>query len=219
MINTNELNEDSCAHGIPRSKPCFFCAEAGINFQRDAEIYEEMYIKTSNTAFELAFKLAERIEIWKQATKSSSLVEYFKGIRKCRRIRWSDNSLRQAYTVATEFPDLLDKKENLLCFSIYREIVNTGEITLEQKQEIRKIAEEKKLSFKKVRELIKTEFRKDEADKNDESKIKEEIIFHTEEDFLRQVKEFLQRQKGLKLGSTITLRLRKQKEERNERIS
>lgn len=136
--------------------------------------------------------------------------DYFKAIKKSKRIRWSENSLRQAYAVALEFPDLSEKRENRLCFSSYREIANAG-ISPEEKQEIRKIAEEEELRFGEVRKLIKTEYKKEEVKETDNSEIKEEIVYHTEEDFVKRVKEFLKRHKDLEAGTTIILQFKNRK--------
>lgn len=210
MSHTNDLNQNLCSHGIQKDKPCFFCAQEGIYFQRDTEVYEEIYIKTSNVSFELAFELDKRIKIWKEATKNPCLGDYFKAIKKSKRIRWSENSLRQAYSVALEFPDLSEKRENRLCFSSYREIANSG-ISPEEKQEIRKIAEDEKLRFEEVRKLIKTEYKKEEVKETVDSEIKEEIVYHTGEDFVKEIKKFLQRHKDLEAGTTIILEFKKKK--------
>lgn len=217
MININELNQNLCSHGIERDKPCFFCAQEGVYFQRDTEVFEEIYSKTSNLSFELAFELAKRIRIWREATEDPYLGNYFKAIKKSQKIRWSENSLRQAYAVALEFPDLAEERQNRLCFSIYREIANAG-ISPEEKQGIRKTAEDEKLHFAEARKLIKTKSKRKEAAKKDDIEIKEEIIFHTEEDFLKKIREFLQRHKDLEGGTTITLRFKNQKEEEDGHI-
>ena len=206
MNNTNELNQNLCSHGTQKDKPCFFCAQGGLYFQRDIEVYEGMYSKTSNLSFELAFELVQRIKVWKEATKNLNLRDYFKAIKKSQKILWSENSLRQAYSVALEFSDLLEKKQNRLCFSSYREIANSG-ISSEAKVEIRKTAEEEGLSFKEVRKLIKEKSKRKEEDNVIE--IKEKIIFRTEENFLKLIEEFLQKHKDLEYGTTITLNFTK----------
>ena len=210
MNNTNELNQNLCSHGIQKDKPCLFCAQEGVYFQRDVEVYAGIYIKTSNVSFELAFELDRRIKIWKEASKNLYLGDYLKAIKESERIRWSENSLRQAYTVALEFPDLSEKSENRLCFSSYREIANSG-ISLEEKHKIRKIAENEKLRFEEVRKLIKKEYKKEEVKKTNNSEIKEGIVYHTDEDFVKEIKEFFQRHKDLKGGTTIILKYKNRK--------
>jgi len=210
MNNINDLNQNFCTHGLQKDKPCHFCAQEGVYFQRDTEVFEGIYLKSSNLSFELAFELDKRIKIWKEASKNLYLGDYFKAIKKSERIRWSENSLRQAYTVALEFPDLAEKRENRLCFSSYREIANAG-ISSEEKQEILKIAEDEKLRFEEVRKLIKNEYKKEEVQEIDNSEIKEEIVYHTEEDFIKNIKKFIQSHKDLEGGTTITLKFKKRK--------
>ncbi|MCX5668913.1 MAG: hypothetical protein NTX89_02165 [Candidatus Omnitrophica bacterium] len=207
MNNTNELNQNLCFHGFQKDKACFFCAQSEVYFQRDIEVYEGMYTKTSNLSFGLAFELAQRIKLWKEATKNINLRDYFQAIKKSQKILWSENSLRQAYTVALEFSDLLEKKQTRPCFSSYREIANSG-ISPEEKQEIRQIAENEELSFKEVRKLVKTKSKRKEVEENN-SEIKKEIVYHTEEDFLKQIRELFQRHKDLESGTVITLKFTK----------
>lgn len=206
MNNTNELSQNLCFHGIQSDKPCFFCAQSEVYFQRDIEVYEGMYSKTSNLSFELAFELAQRIKVWQEATKNLNLRDYFKAIKESQKILWSENSLRQAHSVALEFSDLLEKNKNRLCFSSYREIANSG-ISSEAKVEIRKTAEEEGLSFKEVRKLIKEKSIREEEVNVIE--IKEKIIFRTEDNFLKLIEEFLQKHNDLEYGTVITLKFEK----------
>jgi len=209
MSNTNELNQNSCFHGVPRDRFCFFCAEGGVYFQRDVEVYSNIYTKSSNLSFELAFELAKRIGDWQKASKNLHLGDYFKGIKKSHKLLWSENSLRQAYAVAKQFKDLSDKEQRKLSFSAYREIANAG-ISPEKQNEIRKIVEDGNFSFGKVRNLIKTELKKEVEEKYLE--IKDEVVFYGEEYCLKQFKDFLQRNKdNLKEGIPINLRFYKEK--------
>jgi hypothetical protein len=207
MNNVNKSNQSECRHGVKEGNFCSLCAEAGIYFQRDAEVYRAIYAKSSNLSFELAFELFTRIDNWGKATKRIGSKNYFKGIKKCQKILWSENSVRQAYAVAKQFKDLENAEQRKLSFSAYREIAN-ADLSSEKQNEIRKVAEEGKFSFGKIRELVRTELKKEVKEKYLE--IEDEVIFYGEEDCLKQFKDFLQRNKSnLKNGVPIKLKFYK----------
>jgi len=208
MNNVNKSNQNECRHGVKEGDFCSLCAEARIYFHKDAEVYRAIYAKSSNLSFELAFELFIRIDNWQKATKRIGSKNYFKGIKKCQKILWSENSLRQAYAVAKQFRDLENEEQRKLSFSAYREIAN-ADLTSEKQNEIRKIAEEGKFSFGKVRELVRTELNKEEVE-DEYLEIEDEVVFYGEEDCSKQFKDFLQRNKGnLKNGVPIKLKFYK----------
>lgn len=197
---------ESCAHGTEIGKPCGFCAKRGIYFKEDASAYEAIYKKTGNISFELAFEIAKRVERWEEAGKDGSLESYFKQIESIMKSGWGRNSLKKAYYVARDFPDLVDPNKVKLSFSNYKEIV-TARLSDINKLKIRQAAEEKGLNSKKIRMLIK-EYQEKVVVNKVENK-KETITFHTKEDFLKEVDNFLQRNNELEAGTRIILEIKK----------
>lgn len=196
----------NCAHGILLGDPCFHCAQGGVYFDRDKEVYQNIINNTHNISFELAFALFERVNFWKKASTELSLDIYFKAVKKNSDINWSIQSLKQAYYLAREFPHLKDKKENRLKFSIYREIAS-AKLTPEQKKEIITKAEDENLKFSSVRRL-KEEYQGKEK-RLTQSKT---ITFKSRENLTQEINQFFSERTDIQEGTKITVTIKNKEE-------
>ena len=209
-IDKNTKNPKDCYHGRPINKDCFFCADSGFYFFKDSLVYEKIYKKSGNVSFELAFEIVKRIKKWKRASKEIILETYFKEVEKIRKFEWGLNSLKKAYYVAREFPDLIKRDNRILSFSAYKEIVNARLSTLE-KQEVRAIAEKERLTSSSIRKLIREKYQKKEVVENE---YKTEIVSYTEDDFVEEVRNFIRENEILEKSSTVVLQVKIKKEKK-----
>lgn len=199
-IQTQSTERTHCCHGNLLTETCLYCVHEGVYFERDRTAYEDIAKRDRNISFDLAFELYERINRWQQASKEVSLKEYFKKVKNGADFDWSVQSLKQAYYVAKEFPDLKEKKNGRRKFSIYREIAS-ARLTKEQRQEIIQKAEQEKLKVSEVRKLRKQY----QGEREDLNKSRT-IVFHSREEFIEKVSRFIaERADIIKEGSKITI--------------
>ena len=206
----NAKNVKSCYHGIPKNRTCFFCADSGFYFFEDSFVYAKIYKRSGHVSFELAFELVKRIRKWKRASKEIILEPYFKEVEKIKRFEWGLNSLKKAYYVAREFPDLIKRDKRILSFSAYKEIVS-AKLSPIEKQEVRAIAEKEKLTSNAIRKLIKKKYQNKEVIENE---YKTEIVSYTEDDFVEEVRNFIRENEILKKSSTVVLQVKIKKEKK-----
>lgn len=202
------MSKQTCIHGKEETDTCFHCASTGVYSRQDACAYAEIYKRSGSVSFELAFELKRRVERWKEGTKSLALEFYFKEIGKNKKIGWGINSLKQAYYVAMQFPEL-DKAEKQKCsFTVYREIAN-ADLSDDQKNEIRTRTETEGLTTQKVRRIIQSEYKN-----RNSQEVSESIKYHSDQDFLKKVQEFIA-QHEVEPGRCIMVTLKYIKERRS----
>lgn len=191
--------ERTCIHGTSRSKLCWHCRDTYA--QEDLKYYKAIFDRKGGITFDVAFNLAKRFDRWSELHKSKSIDKYLKELKKTKELQWEINTLKQAYYVVKAFNDL-DKRENRkLRFSHYREIANAY-LAPERKQGLRAEAENRGgITVKEIRKLIESE-----ANALPEKKTAARtIIYHTEEQFLKDVKAFLDEHTWIEQGTSLTI--------------
>lgn len=151
------MEKDVCIHDWNGNGVCPLCYESDSFIIKDIFRYNELYlyisqneVKNEKSNFELSKELQERCDRWVKIFNKPKK-EYFDKLKKESGLRYTPKYLYRIYRVSEIFPDLGESPT--LNFCVYEKIANS-KISQEDKNRIKVIAEENKLSVRKVKELI-----------------------------------------------------------------
>jgi hypothetical protein len=191
-----------------KKKPHQFFVHSDKYLAEDARFYESLKTKRSSNHFDFAFNLYKRFKRWSKDTKMSSIDAYLVELfDKVKNLPFKKESMKLDYYTAEKFPDLIKPLQRKISFWCYREIANSG-LKKYQMRRIRLWAEKTteasktgKIGPEKIRAKIETIYKKTR-------KHKTTVIYHTFENSLKQIKEFLEKHKDtIILQSAINIQI------------
>lgn len=178
-----------------KKKPRQLFVRSDEYLAEDARFYESLKTKRSSDHFAFAFNLRKRFKRWKKDTKMSSIDAYLTELfSKVKDLPYEKTSMKLDYYTADRFFDLEKPEKRKISFWCYREIANSG-LKGYRMRRIRLWAERKaeasesgKIGPEKIRAKIKAVYKKT-------GKHETTITYHTFEDSLKHIKEFLEEHK------------------------
>jgi hypothetical protein len=207
MAKARYKKTKQCIHGIDRKETCHFCEGSGSYLKQAIGRLNSIYAKRGGVSFEAAFALDAEFKRWlkvmklKTPAKDASIDWYLDDLKERGRLSQEKKSnFKLSYNVAKFFPGLENISHRMLSFGCYRVIANAN-ITPTQKDVFRKEAEENNYNIATIYEELERRYNIGRI-----KRISDTITYTGREQFIKQVRKFLNRgKKEITKGVKVSL--------------